>query len=412
MSTPLAWKNLTHDKPRLVVIVAGIGFAVLLMFMQTGFEKSLFDSQVQLVEALDGDLFIISRARFALAAEKRFPRDLLLRAQSLPEVEAAMPLYTEYARSILKRVFNGHGSKGYPIRTIAVRPQDRVFNDPTITRRLAELDTPKTALIDSRSKEKAYQIDLNGEPSETGQALGEQSVELASQQLRLVETFDLGTDFVHDGNLIMTTDQFANYFPTRNPGGSPLAAVDIGVVRLRQGADVELMRQRLHELLGGTVQVRNGKRQLVGGTVQVLTKAGFRSKEMTYWRTNTPIGPVFFAGKLLGFIVGMVICYQIIHQDISDHLPEFATLKAMGYRDNYFLRLIISEGLLLSVFGFLPGMAASAVLFGLLRERTGLLLQMGLTQVLLVYGLTLVMCLGSGVLAVRKLRSADPASLF
>ncbi|QDU87705.1 FtsX-like permease family protein [Pirellulimonas nuda] len=393
MNTPLAWKNLTHDKPRLVVIVAGIGFAVLLMFMQTGFENSLFDSQVQLVDALKGDLFIISRARFALAAEKRFPRDLLLRAQSVPGVEAAMPLYTEYARSVLKRVVGNHGSKGYPIRTIAVRPQDDVFKDPKITARLAELDAPKTALIDSRSKGKAYRLDLHG-----GTALGAQPVELASQSLRIVDTFNLGVDFVHDGNLIMATDQFERYFPARNPGGSPLGVVDIGVVRLVDGADPQSLR--------GTLQT------LLGSSVQVLTKDDFRAKEMNYWRTNTPIGPVFLAGKLLGFIVGMVICYQIIHQDISDHLPEFATLKAIGYGDNYFLRLIVGEALLLSVFGFLPGMAVSYVLYEVLRERTGLLLQMSLTQGLLVYGLTLAMCLGSGLLAVRKLRSADPASLF
>lgn len=393
MTTPLAWKNLTHDKPRLVVIVAGIGFAVLLMFMQTGFENSLFDSQVQLIDKLDGQLFVISRARFALAAEKRFPRDLLSRAQSVPGVEAAMPLYAEYARSVLKRVLGAYGSKGYPIRTIAAQRQDNVFKDAELNSRLADLDAPKTALIDARSKEKAYRLDLRGETP-----LSDQPVELATQSLRLVGTFNLGVDFVHDGNLIMTTDQFERYFPARNPGGSPLAVVDIGVIRLAKGANAEAVRGTLDDLLGDAVQV--------------LTEAGFREKEVTYWRTNTPIGPVFLAGKLLGFIVGMVICYQIIHQDISDHLPEFATLKAIGYGDNYFLRLIIGEALLLSVFGFLPGIAVSFVLYELLRERTGLLLQMTVQQVLLVYGLTLAMCLGSGLLAVRKLRSADPASLF
>ena len=43
----------------------------------------------------------------------------------------------------------------------------------------------------------------------------------------------------------------------------------------------------------------------------------------------------FGAGVVLGFVVGMVICYQILTSDVADHLPEYATLKAIGYTNRY-----------------------------------------------------------------------------
>jgi putative ABC transport system permease protein len=108
----------------------------------------------------------------------------------------------------------------------------------------------------------------------------------------------------------------------------------------------------------------------------------------------------------------MVICYQVIYSDIADHMPEFATLKAMGYTTAYFLRLIVSEGVLLSFVGFVPGLITSTLLYAFLANSTGLLLRMTPQSILMVLVLTITMCIASGLLAVRKLLAADPANLF
>jgi putative ABC transport system permease protein len=93
-------------------------------------------------------------------------------------------------------------------------------------------------------------------------------------------------------------------------------------------------------------------------------------------------------------------------------MPEFATLKAMGYGVMYFIGLIVMEAVLLSIVGFVPGVLASTGLYALLAGATGLLLKMTLSSMALVLALTLTMCIVSGVLAVRKLLTADPATLF
>ena len=130
--TPLAWKNLTHDWRRLVVAVAGITFAVLLMFMQVGFQNGLFNSQVKLIDVLQGDLFIMSKAKYTLAAEKRFPIVRLHQAGSCQGVQGVYPLYTELTTSVLKNLSNQNRGKAYPIRSIGFSLGDPIFKSPTI----------------------------------------------------------------------------------------------------------------------------------------------------------------------------------------------------------------------------------------------------------------------------------------
>ena len=178
----------------------------------------------------------------------------------------------------------------------------------------------------------------------------------------------------------------------------PLGVIDIGVIHLAPGADLATVRDKLDALLDDRVYV--------------ATRAQFRSQEVRFWDTSTPIGIVFFAGKVIGFVVGMVICYQVIYSDIADHMSEFATLKAMGYTTSYFILLILTEAILLAVIGFLPGSAVSAGLYSWLSGKTGLLMVMTVSGLLFVFLTTVAMCVASGLLAVRKLLSADPANLF
>ncbi len=391
--TPLAWKNLTHDWRRLVVAVAGIGFAVVLMFTQVGFQNALFDSQVKMIDDLEGEIFLVSPAKYTLAAEKRFPRELVHQAASCPGVAGAYPLYTELTLSRLKNLRAGASSKGYPIRSIGFRLDDPVFRSPEINAQLAQLRMPKAALVDVRSKHDIFDF-----PYDDPQALAAAPAELAGKRVNLVGTFDLGTDFAHDGNLVMSAENFAVFFPERLQGRDPLAVVDLGVVHVASGADVESVRQGIDDLLDDRVLV--------------ATRERFRSQEVEFWNSSTPIGIIFGAGKVIGFVVGMVICYQVIYSDIADHMPEFATLKAMGYGTMYFIGLIVMEAVLLSVVGFIPGALASTGLYAVLAGATGLLLKMTLGSMALVLALTLAMCIGSGLLAVRKLLAADPANLF
>ncbi|QDS98054.1 ABC transporter permease DevC [Adhaeretor mobilis] len=391
--TPLAWKNLTHDKRRLAVALAGIGFAVLLMFTQVGFQKALFDSQVKLIDDLRGDIFLVSKAKYTLAAEKRFPKERINQASSCFGVAGAFPIYSELTLSVLKNLTKGQSSKGYPIRSIGFHLKDPVLRADAITDQIYKLRIPNTALIDVRSKGTNFAF-----PTEDDDLLADQPAELAGKRLQLVGSFELGTDFAHDGNLVMSAENFASYFPARKQFGNPLDVVDLGVVHKQEDADLAKVRDLVDDLLPNDVSV--------------LTREEYRNQEIGFWDASTPIGIIFSAGKIIGFVVGVVICYQVIYTDIADHMSEFATLRAMGYKDRYFVRMIVAEGVLLSIIGFIPGLLASWGLYYFLANMTGLQLIMTMPSAMKVLGLTILMCIASGLLAVRKLLSADPASLF
>jgi putative ABC transport system permease protein len=391
--TPLAWKNLTHDWRRLIVALAGISFAVLLMFTQVGFQNALFDSQVKIIDDLQGDIFLTSKAKYTLAAEKRFPITRLHQARSFPGVRGAYPLYTELTTSVLKNLAQEERGKDYPIRSIGCYLEDPIFRSREINEQLSKLRVPATALIDVRSRKNKFPFPVNNLDM-----LALNPAELARKKISLVGTFRLGTDFAHDGNLIMSAQNFGSYFPQHQRFGDPLGVVDMGVIHVEPTYDVETIRRGLTNILSNDVWVH--------------TREQFRDREVRFWDKSTPIGVIFNAGKIIGFIVGMVICYQVIYSDIADHLPEFATLKAMGYTSGYFVRMIVAEGLLLSMIGFLPGAIASWGLYRLLTSSTGLLMEMTWDGMLLVLVLTMAMCVASGLLAVRKLLKADPASLF
>ncbi|WP_428308804.1 ABC transporter permease DevC [Lacipirellula sp.] len=391
--TPLAWKNLTHDWRRLAVAVAGIGFAVLLMFTQVGFQNALFDSQVKMIDDLQGDIFLVSRAKYTLAAEKRFPLELVNQARSASGVSGAYPLYTELTLSRLKSFGRGGPSKAYPIRSIGFRLDDPIFNSDRINSQLERLRLPHAALIDVRSKRDNFPF-----PTESDAELAKVQAELADRRVVMVGTFDLGTDFAHDGNLAMSAENFAAYFPQRVQFGDPLSVVDVGIIHIDDKTQADAIRDSIDQLLDDRVFV--------------LTRAQFRDQEISFWDKSTPIGIIFTAGKIIGFIVGMVICYQVIYSDIADHMSEFATLRAMGYTTGYFLRLIVMEAVLLSFVGFVPGLIASTALYAVLANSTGLLLQMTPQAILMVLAMTIAMCIASGLLAVRKLLAVDPANLF
>jgi putative ABC transport system permease protein len=114
----------------------------------------------------------------------------------------------------------------------------------------------------------------------------------------------------------------------------------------------------------------------------------------------------------MGLIVGMVIVYQILFSDIANHLREYATLKAIGYSNFYLARVVMASALILAVLGFLPGFFLSIWMYDFVGAATflplGMTLDRGITVFLMIFG----MCALAGLLAMRKLRDANPADMF
>jgi putative ABC transport system permease protein len=146
--------------------------------------------------------------------------------------------------------------------------------------------------------------------------------------------------------------------------------------------------------------------------LRILTQPGFIEFERSYWQNSTAIGFIFTLGTVMGFIVGVVVVYQILYTDVSDHMAEYATLKAMGYSNLFLSWVVIQEAIGLAVLGYIPGFGMGWFLYNLTRNATRLPLAMTWERGWQVFGLTILMCAISGGISLRKVQSADPAEMF
>jgi putative ABC transport system permease protein len=379
---PLAWLLLTRQPVRLLVALAGIAFAGILMFMQLGFRDGLFDASVTIHRLFDTDLVLISPRSSSSVSMAGFPSRRLVQAMADPAVEGITPVHWNL---LLWRNPDTRATRS--ILTLGFEPSDPLFTDPSLAPKAKLLQDRGRVLFDERSRPEFGPV---AEWFRSGRTV---ESEIGGQRVRVAGLVGLGTSFGADGNLLTSHETYLQLLPNTPPG-----SIEVGLIRLKPGSDVTAVVERLKGRLPADVTV--------------LTKEGFIAFEQNYWRTSTSIGFIFTLGAAMGFVVGCVIVYQILYSDVSDHLPEYATLMAMGYRLPSLLGVVAREGLLLASFGYLPAYAAGQGLYWLVRNATQLPVAMNMTRSLTVFTMILVMCMASAALAMRRLADADPAEIF
>ena len=379
---PLAWLQLRRQPLRTLIGVAGVAFAVTLIFMQLGFAKALFASAVRFHQQLRADVILVHPLAEMLPRMARFARVRLYQAAGYPGVEAVAPVYIDTGtwKNLTTR-----GSRG--ILVAGLDPTDDFFDLEAVRESRGRLRYPDVVLFDEGSRPEYGPVAAAwraGEPV---------AAEVDNRRVHVGGLFVIGTSFGIDGTIITSDLNFLRMFPGRDRG-----LIDLGLIRLRPGVDA--------------VAVRDGLRKTLPPDVEVLTKADMLDREINYWATSTPIGFVFNFGVVIGVVVGAIIVYQILFADISEHLPEYATLKAMGYTNSYVVSVVVQQACLLALLGYVPGLLVSMALYQATAGATGLPMNMTTGTALLVLGLTIGMCVTSAAIAMRKVRSADPAEIF
>ncbi|MDR2429672.1 MAG: ABC transporter permease DevC [Puniceicoccales bacterium] len=381
LGIPLAWLQLTAERKRFAAAVAGITFAVAMMLFQMGLHSALFQQVLTPFLKLRADVYMFSSQYEYIGIPRTFATATLWRARALPEVEAALPLWMSPLP--LK---NPRTGKSRDLFVMAFEPHQRVFADGEIDAQRASLSPGDTALMDALAHPDF------GPFAEELREHGRVHTELNDAGIDVVGLCRIGTTFVADGNLITSRDAFLRAFA----GASPEQAM-AGVIQLKPGSDAARVVGQLRAMLPEDVRVFTAEETL--------------AREKAYWSDRTPIGFVITASLLVAMIVGAVIVYQILYTDVSDHLPEYATLKSMGFSDGYFVRLVLQESVILSVAGFVPGVALTLGLYHLTRTMAGIPVEIAAGNLAAVFALALAMCMVAGALATRKLRHANPADI-
>jgi putative ABC transport system permease protein len=379
---PLASLMLIRQPVRLAVALAGISFAGILMFMQLGFRDGLFDASVTVHRLFDADIVLISPRSTSSVSMAGFPRRRLIQAMAAPEVEGITPVHWNL---LLWRNPETLGTRS--ILALGFEPGHPLFTDPTLAAKAKLLTQKGRVLFDEKSRAEFGPVAKWFREGRTVES------EIAGKRVRVAGLIGLGASFGADGNLLTSSETFLDLIPN-----TPSGSIEVGLVRLKPGSDPDQVAQHLQSQLPDDVTV--------------LTKQGFIDFEQNYWRTSTSIGFIFTLGAAMGFVVGCVIVYQVLYSDVSDHLPEYATLMAMGYKLNSLLGVVVREGLLLALFGYLPAYAAGQGLYLLVRNATQLPVAMNTVRAVSVFSMILIMCMLSAGLAMRRLVDADPAEIF
>jgi putative ABC transport system permease protein len=457
-AVPLAWLQLTYEKSRLLVAIAGITFAVVLMFLQLGFRDALFTSAIRLQSNLVGDLVIISPQSTNLVGMRNFSQRRLYQALGMKEVASVNPVYIGLGAWKIKEDPAGQTRN---ILVLGANPEAKVFKMAGAEANIDHIKTQDVVLFDRASRAEFGPIvgecgTLALKAKFTDDAFACNNLvtrEVANRKLTIGGLFELGASFAADGAVITSDTNFLRIFDSRRSG-----LINVGLINLKpdaspyeamrnfilsqpsdhvilpreklqpDGKRVQILYKETIDANGKLIREENKDKVFVYKTdltvedlkkthdaavddTRILTMEGYIDFEKGYWQKSTAIGFIFSLGTVMGFIVGIVIVYQILYTDVSDHLAEYATLKAMGYGNLYLAQVVIQEAFVLSILGFIPGLGISFGLYNLTKNATLLPLYIW-DKAIPVMILTMVMCVISGAISLRKVQSADPAEIF
>jgi putative ABC transport system permease protein len=379
---PIGWLQLVHNHARLAAALAGVAFANILIFMQLGFLGALIESIRLPYAAMNADVLVVASDMNTLSDGSPLPRQRMFEALSTPRVASATPL--SYGKIDWKQPDGTNRT----LDVFGIDPAARAFRIPAIDAARAAIQNPDVAIIDSGTRNVPQDLFASidrGEPY---------SFEAKGRTVTVVGTFTIGGGFSADGYLIVSDQTFLRLFPQRASG-----APNLILIQLEPGAD----RQEVFAALKATLPDYDSAVRTVDEAV---------AKDQGFQTTQRPIGIVFGFGIVIGVLVGVIIVYQVLSTDVADHLREYATFKAIGYRQRFFFGVVFEEALILALLGFMPGIAIALALYAAIEMATGLPLAMTPARAVLVLVGTIAMCVLSGAIATRRLARANPADLF
>ncbi len=382
LGIPLAWLQLTSEGKRFAVAIAGITFAVTMMLFQIGLRGALFRQAVAPMSLLDCDVVLVSPNYEYFGVGRGFPQARLHQARAVDGVKEVSGL-----KLGCMSFKNPDSGRERDIFVIAFDPSKDVFLSDDIKAGAPLLKENGAVLFDVLSR--GQYGDVEGAFLRDGYV----NTELANRKARVAALIKIGATFAAEGNVLMSLSTFDSIWPNAAKN-----VYNVGLIKLENPDDAALVRDRLKEIYPPDTVV--------------MTRGEFIDKEKEYWAVRTPIGFVIGASMAVAIFVGAVIVYQILYTDVSDHIPEYATLKAIGFDDRFFIWIVMQESAILSVLGFIPGTLLAAGLYKLTRDVANMPTRLEFVNLLIVFTMSVGMCMVAGLLATRKLRSANPADIF
>ncbi|NMF61296.1 FtsX-like permease family protein [Brasilonema octagenarum] len=390
----IARKNLLEDIPRFLVAQAGILFAVSLVTIQTGLQYGFARSSSQLIDQSRADIWVSSKNMQHLWLTLPIPYERVTKASKVKGVAKAEAviidggLWHELATDKINS-----------ITLVGADPQGMLFDRSNIVEgRFNDLKQSFRFMID---KTNLNSIDLK--------RLGEVG-EINNIPAKLVG-FTQGTQSIVFGTLMFTSLETANTY--RNYGTQTTASpnnvgssakkpvskdqISFVLVKAKRGQSIAKLKRDLEQALPDT---------------RAYTRQEMSKITQDFWQVRSGIGFILGLGAVVGVVVGAVVVSQILYASVTDHIKEFGTLKAMGASDWFIYNVIIEQAIWMAILGYLPGIALCVGVAAWTSTTQGIVILITPVSALVVFGITVLMCVGSAVFAIQKVTRVDPAIVF
>jgi len=378
---PVAFLQLKRQPRRLLIALAGIAVSSIGIVCQMGFEDSLFRSATRLFQEFEADLVILSPQYQFMVLPAQFSERRLYQSLAVKEVES----FTSIQLGIAP-FKNPETHINRNVYVVGVGRTGRAFSNAAWESKVRALQSPQDMIFDAKSRPEFGPV-----PERVRD--GPVVTEIANQEVRIVDLFEMGASFSADGTVLVSDEGFSRLFPSRRVG-----LVDLGLIHLKSGADPKTAMTAL--------------RALLPRDVDVLTHAALNEREQKYWRSTTPAGFIFRTVLIVSIVVGCVSVYQILSSDIAENLKQYATLKALGYPDSYFAKLTFEKAWLLTSMGYPVGFILAYLIYIAATHLTLVPLVMTSARAIGVYLLVLGASAAAGLIAINRLRRVDLSELF
>jgi len=391
MGINLAFANIVSNWGKTILSLAGIGVAILLIFMQLGFRGAVADTATNIYDRLDFDLLVRSRNYLHFIDAGTISPNICHEISSIEGVESVKFLNVSVAS------WRNAAGEFKGLLLLGIEPEDHPLQDSAIAEQLRHLQSLDALLIDQKThREFSPRDGRRFSRNDIGR-----TVFVADQPMRIQGIFSMGAGLASNGAAIVSADSFYQLIPLFRG-----ERVTFGLIKLSADQNRSSMLKQLQQ------------RFAVGGqdpltySVDILDRQQVIQRELDRWMGETPIGFIFSLGVMLAFLVGAAIVYMVLGNDVANRLNEYATIRAMGYTNYYLALVVMRQAVYLALFAFFPTWLVAMGLYGLTTWLAGIELEMNFTRVCFVFFLTLLMCCLSGGLALRKLWQVAPADLF
>ena len=399
--TPLSLLNFISQPTRALVSVLGVAFALLLIFMQLGFRGAVGNTATIVYGKLKGDLVMRSPDYVHLYEPRTIDRAWMNMVASHPDVEAVDPFFIMLHRwqnpPKNEKCLDGPPEGSFrTVGMMGIQIDRSVIQLEELDAKIELLKDPDAMLVD-RATRAEYGPDNCSRFSDADIS---KHTEMGGRKTLIAGHFKLGTGLATNGAVLISDVAFG-----RRAGINVRKRASLGLVRVKAGKDPDVVRASIAAWL----HEQEPRSELA---VQILTMAEQKSWERQRWLNETPIGMIFTMGVALSFIIGAAIVYMVLATDVASRLPEYATLKAMGYAPSYLAQTVLHQAWLLALVGYVPSFLTAIALYQITSSLSGIPTFMTWQRAAGVFGLSLLMCTLAGILAIRKLLKAEPASLF